>query len=135
MRKAEAPARLDCIGGACGLCCEVLGGGVVVTEEEAAEIGESSLIRSGKNIDLKSTGNVCSLLKDKACSCYAVRPQGCREYPWYNIDGQLYYDAGCPGMKFDHDERPAIHSLKSFEHYLPGMPKLFQKIIQIFLAH
>lgn len=27
IRKADRPVRLECIGGDCGLCCEVLGAG------------------------------------------------------------------------------------------------------------
>lgn len=135
LRKADAPIRLDCIGGECGLCCDVLGGGVVVTEEDALKIGEPSLVRSGKSIKLKSNGFACALLKDKACSCYSARPQGCREYPWYRIDGQLYYDSGCPGMKHDRDERPAVYSIKPFDNYLPGIPKFLQRIIKKILLH
>jgi Fe-S-cluster containining protein len=134
LRKADHPVRLDCIGGACGLCCEVLGAGVVVIEEEAVKVGERSVVRFGKEIKLKSNGFACALLKDKACSCYAERPQGCREYPWYRMDEQLYYDSGCPGMKHDHDERPAVHTIKPFDNYLPGIPKFLQRMIKKFLV-
>ncbi|MBL7994979.1 YkgJ family cysteine cluster protein [bacterium] len=135
LRKANAPIRLECIGGECGLCCEVLGGGVVVTEEESVKLGEPSIVRSGRDIKLKSDGFACALLKDKACSCYAVRPQGCHEYPWYQIDGQLFYDAGCPGMKTDKDERPAAHTIKPFNSYLPGLPNFLRRIIRKILLH
>lgn len=135
LRRADKTIRLDCIGGECGLCCEVLGGGVVVTEDEAIKISEHSVVRSGKDIKLKSNGYACTLLKGKACSLYMQRPQGCREYPWYRVDGQLYYDAGCPGMKNDRDERPAVHSIKPFDHYLPGMPGFLQRLIKNFLVH
>lgn len=135
LRKADVPIRLDCIGGECGLCCEVLGSGVVVTEEEAAKLSENSVVRSGKDIKLRSTGYACALLKDKACSCYIQRPQGCREYPWYQIDGQLYYDAGCPGMKLDRDERPAVYTIQPFDNYLPGTSKFLRQMMKKFLSH
>ena len=133
LRKADKPIRLDCIGGACGLCCEVLGAGVAVSDDEAKHLGESSLMRLGNQIVLRSNGYSCALLKDKACTCYDKRPHGCHEYPWYRIEGQLYYDAGCPGMKFDRDERPSVDTITPFERYLPGIPALLQKLIKMLL--
>lgn len=133
IRKADRPVRLECIGGACGLCCEVLGAGVVVIEEEARHLGESAVVRSGHHIALRSNGYSCALLKNKACTCYDKRPQGCHEYPWYSIDGQLYFDAGCPGMKFDRDGRPPVDTITPFTRYLPGMPGILQKLVKMFL--
>lgn len=133
LKKANHPARLECLGGDCGLCCEVLGSGVSVNEEEAKIIGEKFIVRTGNVTVLKSHESTCCLLKDKFCSRYGERPQGCREYPWYNVNGELYYDSGCPGMKYDRDERPSVRSLKPLENYLPGFPKIFQKIIKKFL--
>ncbi len=135
LRKADKPMRLECIGGDCGLCCDTLGAGVVVTEKEAEHLGEEAISRSGGLIVLKSEGYSCSLLKNKACSCYSIRPQGCHEYPWYRIDGQLYYDAGCPGMKNDRDERPEAGSISHFERYLAGSPGFLQNLIKHFLIH
>lgn len=135
LRRADKSIRLDCIGGACGLCCEVLGAGVVVNEKEAEQLGDDAVSRSDKFIVLRSEGYSCALLKNKACSCYDKRPQGCSEYPWYRIDGQLYYDSGCPGIKFDRDERPSIDTITPFDLYLPGIPELLQKLIKKMLLN
>ena len=59
-------------------------------------------------------------LKEGLCSIYDARPSGCREYPWYNVNGKLYYDAGCPGMKSDADERPDVSGIQPFENFFPG---------------
>lgn len=135
LRKADKAVRLDCIGGECGLCCEVLGAGVVVSEKEAEQLGDDAVSRSDKFIVLRSEGYSCALLKNKTCSCYMNRPQGCREYPWYRIGGQLYYDSGCPGIKFDRDERPSVDTITPFERYLPVMPGLLQKLIKKMLLN
>jgi Fe-S-cluster containining protein len=97
----------------------VTGGDVVVSEAESKRLPAEAILRNGKIILLKSTNGVCSLLKNKSCSCFNSRPQGCREYPWYKINGQLFYDKGCPGMRFDRDERPNVREISPIERYFP----------------
>jgi Fe-S-cluster containining protein len=92
----------------------------VVTPAEAENIAAESLVKDkhGK-IFTRSENSVCCLLKKGLCSIYSVRPRGCREYPWYNIAGRLYYDSGCPGMKHDKDQRPNVNDIMPFEDFFP----------------
>ena len=130
LRKADKKVRLHCIGGECGLCCKVMGGDVVVTPEDASVIPSSVTERFGDVIVLKSLSGSCSQLVQNKCDCYEVRPSGCREYPWYSIDDQLYYDTGCPGMLYDRDERPEKETISPIETYLP-LPGFLQKFFII----
>ncbi len=122
LRKANRPTRLICNAGECGLCCQVTGGGVVVTKQEAKELPSEAIEKCGNHLVLKSLDGQCNQLIDYACGCYAVRPQGCREYPWYNIDGDLYYDSGCPGILHDRDGRPATKEIASIDNYFSTTP-------------
>jgi Fe-S-cluster containining protein len=117
LSKAETPMRLECLSGKCGLCCAVLGGQVVVKPSEAPFLPRQHLEKQGSAIVIEGNHGACALLKDNACSCYAHRPRGCHEYPWYNVNGNLYYDRGCPGIKFDYDERPNPSELTQIMEY------------------
>ena len=119
LKKATEPTSVECLGGECGLCCSVMGGDVVVTPDELTHLPPNTTERIGDVIILKSTAGVCNQLLDKKCSCYGVRPTGCREYPWYSIGGELFFDSGCPGIRHDLDERPNIRSISSIERFLP----------------
>lgn len=120
LKRASAPIALDCIGGACGLCCSAFGGGVVVTPSEAALLPLSALKSAGGGIVLTSrTDGSCSLLSDKQCTDYSHRPRGCQEYPWYRLGNELYYDVGCPGITARRDERPDPAALADAEEYFP----------------
>ena len=79
---------------------------------------------------MKSNKSTCCLLKDGLCSIYPDRPKGCREYPWYNIEGRLYYDAGCPGIMHNKDECPDVNDIQPFENFFPDMPKLLFGLIR-----
>lgn len=129
LKAASNPIRLQCLGSDCGLCCEVTGGGVVV-DPSARKVIPSRLVEehSDGSTVLKSCGGVCAALVDKKCSIYDLRPSGCREYPWYNVDGDLYYDAGCPGMLFDRDERPRPQTLTPIQQYFSA-PNWIGKLI------
>lgn len=120
---ATEPVSLDCLAAECARCCRLLGM-PVVTPDEAEKIGYQWILKSEQGMIVKSDESGCCLLKEGLCSVYADRPKGCREYPWYNIDGKLYYDAGCPGMKYDKDGRPDVNDIQSFENFFPGTPKL-----------
>lgn len=133
LRPATKPMRLECIGGKCGLCCMVMGGGIVVTSEEADGLPSGSTERKGRVIFLKNVEGTCCLLKGKMCKCYEQRPSGCREYPWYNVDEKLYYDRGCPGIKFDSDERPDVASIAMVDKYFPTYKWIRHFLITIFL--
>ncbi|NLH15452.1 MAG: YkgJ family cysteine cluster protein [Phycisphaerae bacterium] len=118
LRPATQPTRLDCLAAACAKCCNTLGS-PRVTPQEAQAIGPEHLCRIGDAIFTQSQGSTCSLLREGLCGIYPYRPSGCREYPWYNIHGQLYYDSGCPGIKYDLDERPQVGSIQPWENFFP----------------
>ncbi len=119
---ASQATRLDCLADKCAKCCKTLGT-PVTTPQEAEKIGFDSIEKCQKSMFIKSNKCVCSLLKDNLCSIYLVRPRGCREYPWYNVDSRLYFDSGCPGIKHDIDERPDADSIQPFENFFPLTPK------------
>ncbi|HEG43504.1 MAG TPA: hypothetical protein ENH94_05595 [Phycisphaerales bacterium] len=119
---ANKPMRLECLKDACSVCCNVIGT-PLITEEEAAKIGAESVMENKNAKFIRSERCVCSLLKDGLCSIHPVRPKGCREYPWYNVNGKLYYDRGCPGVKYDRDERPDVNDIQPFEGFFPHTPK------------
>lgn len=113
---ADVPVRLDCLADKCALCCRTLGA-PVLTEAEAEKIPAEIVDRTRTGTFVRSRDCVCCLLKDNLCSLYADRPKGCAEYPWYNIDQKLYYDSGCPGIKFDEDQRPDVGGIQPFENF------------------
>lgn len=130
IRPADKPVRLDCLADKCAKCCMNLGS-PVVTKAEAEYIDNNHLtkVKDGSCF-VKSTSGTCTLLKDGLCSIYNHRPSGCTEYPWYNIDGKLYYDAGCPGIKYDKDERPDINTIQPFENFFAGVNPLALWIVK-----
>jgi len=123
------PVRLVCLKDKCAKCCKVIGT-PVVTPEEAERIGSAVLMTDKGAKFVKSDGCVCILLKNSLCSIYPRRPRGCREYPWYNIDGRFYYDSGCPGLKFDIDELPDVNEIQPFDNFFPNTPKIIVRLIK-----
>ena len=127
--QADGPTRLDCLADRCAKCCCLLGS-PLVTSEEAQHLDTGVLQHASPAIFIKSHHGRCCLLREGLCSAYAIRPQGCREYPWYYIDGVLYYDAGCPGIHHDCDERPGIDEIGPFERFFPGTRPAVIKLIR-----
>jgi Fe-S-cluster containining protein len=127
---ATSATRLDCLMDKCARCCTALGS-PVVTPAEAENITADALIKDKHGqIFTRSENSVCCLLKDGLCSIYSARPRGCREYPWYNIDGRLYYDRGCPGIKHDQDQRPGAGDIMLFEDFFPLTPRIVLWLIK-----
>jgi Fe-S-cluster containining protein len=122
LRPATEPIRLDCLAAKCAKCCINLGS-PVVSEQEAEKIDAEKIFEYKNAKFIKSENCTCCLLENNLCSIYPDRPSGCREYPFYNIDGRLYYDAGCPGLKTDIDSRPDINQIKPFERFFPNSSK------------
>lgn len=122
LRPANHTLRLECVGEGCGRCCNVMGGGVVVTPDEANRIGPRFVAIQRGASTLRANGLRCCLLTEGNCRAYDARPRGCREYPWYNLDGRLYYDSGCPGIRSDRDERPNVSAISPVAVYLPALP-------------
>jgi len=127
--EANEPVRLDCLMDKCAKCCMNLGS-PVVTDKEAEKIDGRFISKSNNGMFIKSKKSCCTLLLNGLCSVYPVRPRGCREYPFYNIEGILYYDAGCPGMKKDKDGRPDAKQIQPFENFFPRCPKIMLWLIK-----
>jgi Fe-S-cluster containining protein len=127
--EATEPTRMECLKDICVKCCMNLGS-PVVTVGEAENIDESLIDKSKDFMFIKSKDSVCCLLDEGLCSMYANRPSGCAEYPWYNVDGKLYYDSGCPGIKHDRDERPDVSDIQPFENFFAGTPKAIVWLIR-----
>ena len=115
---ATGMIRFDCLAADCARCCKTMGT-PVVTPEEADKIGYESIVRDKNAMFVQSSNSVCCLLKAGLCSIYSNRPRGCREYPWYNIDGRLYYDAGCPGVSHNKGQYPSVEDIQPFEKFFP----------------
>lgn len=118
LRPAVGTLSFQCLGASCSLCCKVTGGGVVATQTGC---GRAAL--------MPSSGGVCSMLSAGRCTIHASRPQGCREYPWYNVDGSLYFDSGCPGVRSKGDQRPDVLTIAPFESYF-ALPAWLQGLLK-----
>jgi len=129
LTRATGPTRLDCLGEGCAKCCKFLGS-PVITAKEAEKIDSQWIVKDKDQIFIRSEDSVCCALKENLCSMYPDRPKGCVEYPWYNIDGWLYYDSGCDGIKHDEDERPDVNDIQPFENFFPQTPKLIIRLIK-----
>jgi len=121
-KSPTGPTRLVCLKDKCAKCCRAIGT-PVVTEGEAETIGNDCLMTEKGAMFVKSEDCECTLLKQGLCLIYPRRPKGCREYPWYNIDGRLYYDSGCPGLSYDKDERPDVNNIQPFDNFFPNTPE------------
>lgn len=108
LRLDSDAVRLDCIGPACAKCCRAFNLVHIKPEERdrpalkqvrIIDISGVSFIRGGREgcAELSAGGD---------CGIYADRPATCRDYPWYKIAGDTYYDAGCPGIGHRAGVRP-----------------------------
>lgn len=129
LRRADKPVNFACLTSKCALCCRLLGS-PVVSEEEAKTINPDSVLINKYGMFIKSNDCICSVLTGNLCTIYPFRPRGCMEYPWYNINGKLYYDAGCPGITINGDNRPDVSEIEPFENFFPKTPKLIIWIIK-----
>ena len=133
LRAVTTAVRLECPPGQCGLCCRVMGDAVHVDTQE-----RSLLVQISENRGLNSTGTAlphstagaCLLLENSSCSIYDQRPRSCREYPWYNIDGLLFVDTGCPGIRFDSAASPQPSAITPIEVLLQELPLPLAKILK-----
>jgi Fe-S-cluster containining protein len=107
LRRADGPLFFRCLGSSCRLCCEI-GGGAVVRDGPA---------KTSRDAVMPSHKGSCAALSNGRCMIYSDRPQGCRDYPWYNISGDLYYDSGCPGVRIGGDARPLASSIAAAQNY------------------
>ena len=129
LKRADKPLRFVCLADKCARCCKLLGS-PVVSEKEAERIDQIHILKNEYGMFIKSEGCTCCLLKENLCSIYPNRPRGCREYPWYNIDGQLYYDSGCPGITTEGGNNPDVKTIQPFENFFPRTPKFIIRLIK-----
>ena len=135
LRPATTPLRLDCLGVACGLCCQIMGGEVAVFDDDDVDPVQRYLVkRRGGTQTIKGNGCVCTLYEDGLCSRHSNRPKSCREYPWYNVGGVLFYDTGCPGMRLDRDERPNVTDIRPIGQYLDELPRYLRGPVVFILS-
>jgi len=132
LKPAKNPLRLECNPNECGLCCRILGntGKIFVSKEDAKTIDPIFLSIENKREFIRSNGQACVCLINNKCDIYKFRPKGCHEYPWYNINGVLYYDTGCPGIKTDFDDRPSIDTIQEFENFYLFAPKFIRYLLK-----
>ncbi len=123
LRKVRGPVRLDCLGKACGRCCDLLGGAEVQASEAEPLRTLDAIQNVPTGLRLKCIGTRCILLRDNLCAAYGIRPRACTEYPWYNVNGMLYYDAGCPGIRHDIDGHPQAATLVPASNYFTMFPR------------
>jgi Fe-S-cluster containining protein len=129
LRKVQGPTALVCLREECGRCCNVLGG-AEVDPSEAEPLKKLDALREvATGLRLKCEGSRCALLRENLCSAYEVRPRACKEYPWYNVNGTLYYDRGCPGIRHDLDEQPDPKTLVPVETYFSMFPRLVRPLV------
>ena len=129
LRLADKPLNFTCLTSKCAMCCNLLGS-PVVSQAEAQKIDPNLILKNKYGLFLNSKDCTCCALKGNLCSIYPVRPRGCREYPWYNIDGRLYYDAGCPGITLGGDNRPDLSTIEPFENFFPRTSKFVISIVK-----
>jgi Fe-S-cluster containining protein len=120
LRPVRAPMRFECLREECGLCCKYLTVSYLTPVERISlpiltkESGECEESR----VPCVSSAAVCPLYSE-GCTIHEDRPAACREYPWYNWNGRLYYDSGCPGLQRGNGDTPEPNSITSIHKYLP----------------
>jgi Fe-S-cluster containining protein len=129
LKRCEGPLLFECLASKCAKCCLLLGS-PVVTEKETEKIDRQYVLKNKYGMFIKSEGCTCCLLKENLCSIYPNRPRGCREYPWYNIDGRLYYDSGCPGITTEGGNNPDVKTIQPFENFFPRSSKFIIRLIK-----
>lgn len=98
--------RFRCIEG-CGFCClcqpEVLAHEARELREKIAEFIVPSSIQQGrKALAMQGRGGACSMLKDRKCTIYEMRPHFCRQFPVHTHvlnRIQLTADLSCRGVQ------------------------------------
>ena len=130
LRRADRPIEFKCLEADCGLCCEVLGSHINLEPDEAEALAGDWIqnTQQGEKI-LRAEEGCCALYKSGLCRRYESRPSQCREYPWYNVGGKLYYDSGCPGIRKGRDSRPSLTLIKPIERMFLGVPLLLRHIL------
>lgn len=114
MHKDSPNIRFECLKD-CSRCCELSGGFVFLTDEEAAAIAahldappDLFLEWFTRDVDgrlalVDGPDENCVFLEDGVCSVYAVRPKQCRTYPFWpeNMRTPAHWKLTtemCPGL-------------------------------------
>ncbi len=132
LRPADRPVRLVCLQDACSKCCSIPGIAPVLLPGELKYIPPHLVSDTSEGMAIVGCASGCTALSNGLCSIHANRPQGCREYPFYNVDGQLYVDSGCPGLNFDKDGRPPVDEITPYETYFPAPYWLQRLLLRVF---
>jgi Fe-S-cluster containining protein len=127
LRPVQGPVRLECLGERCGRCCQAMGSGIHITTQDLVQLTKVNAL--AEKCSLKTNGRACALLQSNTCSIYEHRPRSCREYPFYNLGGKLYYDSGCPGIQRDRAEEPDAGQLTPIEEYLRPLPRVLRPAV------
>lgn len=114
LRPVSSDLRFKCLGAECGKCCEAIG----VTGDQASTITAITHNSQPRQSVGNSTSCPACPLFDLVCTAYEDRPAGCKEYPWYNVGGALFFDSGCPGIGIVGDGPPDLSSITPVESYL-----------------
>jgi Fe-S-cluster containining protein len=104
LKKDNDKVYLECLEGKCAKCCKTFNLIYINNNELKSKKSDLMLKFLNKKAYIKGTHQGCSYLSnDGTCSIYDNRPNVCRSYPWYKIDGDIFYDSGCPGIKYCSD--------------------------------
>ncbi len=128
LRPVKENLVFECLGDQCGLCCKLLY--PTNLEDEKILLLPNLGIQTPKT---KSCSSHCVALKEGLCSVYASRPKGCIEYPWYNIDGKVFYDLGCPGFSKGEKNHPKAQDLTPIKSYYNNFPNSVFKFVLFIL--
>ena len=130
LRPVESNTYFSCLKDKCGLCCKVFSGRVTVAPNEIKRFPNEHLINYKSYTCLKYKQGQCIYLDKNLCQVYTYRPKSCREYPWYNVQGKLYVDIGCPGVNSDiGNSPPNVSSISPIEDFYTNYPPFVSRII------
>lgn len=105
--------KLVCQRESCGLCCSHLGSPYTDSADSVQVAVQGwGADRQAQGLSADSFCGGCKLHLKGICSVYKERPQACREYPWYNVDGKVYVDRGCPGLRYDARDVPDVSQVR-----------------------
>lgn len=129
LRRVDRPLRLECLGEKCARCCQYLGGDLHLEPSERSVLEKHAPIAvERQSLLIRSPQHSCQFLSTGVCTIYDDRPRVCRDYPFYQIAGELYFDKGCPGI-IEGEGRPDPAGLVPFSRMLEVFPRFSRRLI------